>query len=269
MNRFINWLKGLFNRTMDKLEDPEMMLEQAKRDMQVALQGNQEKAVQAITQKNMLENMLNDQKRKSETLETQATMALKQDKREMATQLMREKMNVDASIANVQGSYDQAVATVEQIKIGIKRQQEEVRKKTSEAMVLKTQWKQAQIQNSITKALDGLTFENQFEGFGAVTDRIREKQSEASARQEMQNESLSGKMMQLEDSSRDLAAESELEKLEQRLGLKPATTSVDATQTVSVSDGTATAGATAAPGATQGEAEKALDDLEKRLNSGN
>jgi phage shock protein A len=75
MNRFINWLKGLFNKTMDKLEDPEMMLEQAKRDMQVALQSNQEKAVQAITQKNMLENMLNDQKRKSQTLETQATMA--------------------------------------------------------------------------------------------------------------------------------------------------------------------------------------------------
>ena len=271
MNRFINWLKGLFNKTMDKLEDPEMMLEQAKRDMQVALQQNQEKAVQAITQKNMLENMLNDQKRKSQTLETQAAMALKQDKRDMATQLMREKMNIDASIANVQGSYDQAVQTVEQIKIGIKRQQEEVRKKTAEAMVLKTQWKQAQIQTSITKALDGLTFENQFEGFGAVTDRIREKQSEAAARQEMSNESLAGKMMQLEDSSRDMEAESELEKLEQRLGLKPAPVAVDTTQTVSVTDG-AVSGTPAAPaggGATQGEAEKALEDLEKRLNSGN
>ncbi|MEI8281627.1 MAG: PspA/IM30 family protein [Armatimonadota bacterium] len=269
MNRLINWIKGLFNRTMDKLEDPEMMLEQAKRDMQVTLQSNQEKAVQAITQKNMLENLLNDQKRKSQTLETQATMALKQDKRDMATQLMREKMNVDASIANVQTSYDQAVATVEQIKIGIKRQQEEVRKKTAEAMVLKTQWKQAQIQNSITKALDGLTFENQFEGFGAVTDKIREKQSEASARQEMQNESLAGKMMQLEDSSRDMEAESELEKLEQRLGLKPAATTVDATQTVSVTDATVAGATAAAPGASQGEAEKALEDLEKRLNSGN
>jgi phage shock protein A len=264
MKRFINWLKGLFNRTMDKLEDPDMMLEQAKRDMQVALQQNQEKAVQAITQKNMLENMLNEQKRKSASLENQAAMALKQDKREIATQLMREKMNVDANVATVQQSYDQAVQTVEQIKIGIKRQQEEVRKKTAEAMVLKTQWKQAQIQNSISKALEGLTFENQFEGFGAAQERIREKQSEAAARQELQNESLSGKMMQLEDTSRDMEAESELEKLEERLGLKPTTVSETATATVSVSDGVA--GST---GATQGEAEKALEDLEKRLNSGN
>ncbi|MFO0046101.1 MAG: PspA/IM30 family protein, partial [Armatimonadota bacterium] len=184
MKRFINWLKGLFNRTMDQLEDPEIMLDQAKRDMQTALQQNQEKAVQAITQKNNLEAMLNEQKRKSESLENQATMALKQGKRDIATQLMREKMNVDASVAQLQLSYEQALATVEQIKVGIKRQQEEVRKKTSEAMVLKTQWKQAQIQNSISKALDGLTFENQFEGFGAVSEKIREKQSEAAARQE-------------------------------------------------------------------------------------
>lgn len=266
MKRFINWLKGLFNRTMDKLEDPDMMLEQAKRDMQVALQQNQEKAVQAITQKNMLENMLNEQKRKSSSLENQAAMALKQDKRDIATQLMREKMNVDANIATIQGSYDQAVQTVEQIKVGIKRQQEEVRKKTAEAMVLKTQWKQAQIQNSISKALEGLTFENQFEGFGAAQERIREKQSEAAARQELQNESLAGKMMQLEDTSRDMEAESELAKLEERLGLTKTPTTEAATQTVSVSEG---GSAATTGGATVGEAEKALEDLEKRLNSGN
>jgi phage shock protein A len=258
MKRFINWLKSLFNRTMDKLEDPEMMLEQAKRDMQATVQQNQEKAVQAITQKNMLENMLNEQKKKSQSLENQAGMALKQGNREVATQLMREKMNVDASIAQVQQSYDQAVTTVDQIKIGIKRQQEEVRKKTAEAMVLKTQWKQAQIQNSISKALEGLTFENQFEGFGAVTERIREKQSEAAARQELQSESLSGKMMQLEDASRDMEAESELSKLEERLGLRPASTVEVPAETVTVSDGA---------GASQSEAEKALADLEKRLNS--
>lgn len=242
-----------------------MMLEQAKRDMQGALQQNQEKAVQAITQKNMLENMLNEQKKKSASLENQAATALKTGNRDLATQLMREKMNVDASIAQVQQSYDQAVATVEQIKLGIKRQQEEVRKKTAEAMVLKTQWKQAQIQNSISKALDGLNFENQYEGFGAVTEKIREKQSEAAARQELQNESLFGKIMSMEDASRDMEAESELTKLEEKLGMRqPAAPAVE-TQTVSVSDG----GATPPPaggGATQSEAEKALEDLEKRLN---
>jgi len=263
MQRFINWLKGLFNRTMDKLEDPEMMLDQAKRDMQQALVANREKAVQAITQKNRLQTLLEDTKKKSEQFEKQAAMALKQGNRELATQFMREKMNNDASLTSLQQSYDQAVATVEQVKVAIKRQDEEVRKKTAEALAMKAQWKQAQIQNSISKALDGLTFENQFEGFGAAQEKIRDAQSEAAARQEMMNTSIQGKIMMMEDQARDMEAEHELEALEQRLGLKAAP--VDAVQSVSVGVG----GAPADEAAMKSEAELQLEELEKRLNSDN
>jgi len=261
MKRFFNWLKGLFNKTMDKLEDPEVMLDQAKKDMQAALLSNREKAVQAITQKNMLENELKSQQNKAASLESKAAMALKQGDRELATQFMREKMNIDSVVASLQTSYDSAVATVEQVKVGIKRQEEEVRKKTAEALALKAQWKSAQIQTSISKALDGLSFENEFEGFGAVENRIKEKQSEAAARAEMGNESLFGKIQAMESTSRDLEAESELDKLEEKLGLKPVSATPTVTPSVSVVEGGT------APGVSASEAEKALEDLEKRLNS--
>ena len=130
MNRLFNWIKALFNRGMDKLETPDIMLDQARRDMQGALIANREKAVQAITQKNRLQGMLDDAKKKSSELEAHAAMALKQGDRELATQFMREKMNNDASVTTLQQSYDSAAATVDQVKIAIKRQEEEVRKKT-------------------------------------------------------------------------------------------------------------------------------------------
>jgi phage shock protein A len=268
MRRFFNWLKGLFNRVMDKVEDPEIMLDQARRDMQATLIANREKAVQAITQKNRLQIMLEESRKKSAQLESQATMALKQGNRDLATQFMREKMNHDAVAVQLQGSYDQAAATVEQVKLAIKRQEEEVRKKTAEALAMKAQWKQAQIQNSIAKALDGLTFENQFEGFGAAQERIRDAQSEASARQEMYNTSLSGKIMEMEDKARDLEAESELEKLEERLGLKPAA-EVEEGESVTVSASNGQPGAAVTPptpdSVTTSEAEKQLEELEKRI----
>jgi phage shock protein A len=263
MRRFINWVKALFNRTMDRVEDPDIMLDQARRDMQAALIANREKAVQAITQKNRLQSMLDEVKKKSAALESQAAMALKQGDRDTATIFMREKMNNDQTVTQLQSSYDQAAATVENVKVAIKRQEEEVRKKTAEALALKAQWKQAQIQSSISKALDGLTFENQFEGFGAAQERIREMQSEASARQEMAGTSMSGRVMAMEDKAKDLEAESELDKLEERLGLRPATSPiVEETQTVSVSAGPAVP---AADAAAQAEAEKQLEELEKRL----
>ena len=268
MKRFFNWFKAIFNRTMDKVEDPDIMLDQARRDMQGALIGNREKAVQAITQKNKLSAMLEEAKKKSATLEAQASTALKQGNREMATVFMREKMNNDALITQLQGSYDQAAGTVEQVKLGIKRQEEEVRKRTAEALALKAQWKNAQIQSSISKALEGLNFETEFDSgsFGAAKDRIATAQGEAAARQEMLGTSFSGRMMAMEDQARDAEAESELDRLEERLGMRPATAPVQ-TQTVSVGGPTPPMTPDAAADAqARTEAEKQLEELEKRLN---
>lgn len=268
MKRFFNWVKALFNRTMDRVEDPDIMLDQARRDMSQALVANKEKAVQAITQKNRLQLMLEDERKKANQLEAQAATALKAGDRELATRFMREKMNHDATIATLQQSYDQAVATVDQVKVALRRQEEEVRKKTAEALAMKAQWKQAQIQNSISKALEGLTFENQFEGFGAAQERIREAQSEAAARQEMMGTSLQGKMMSMEDKTRDMEAESELEKLEERLGMRPATASAPQQVQVTATPGGAPNADAAVEASQQSEAERQIEELERRLRGG-
>ncbi len=269
MKRFFNWLKALFNRGMDRLEDPEIMLDQAKRDMTEAIISNREKAVQAITQKNRLQNLMDTSIAKSAKLEQQATMALQQGNRDLARQFIREKASNDAIIEQLKPSLANATAAVDQVKVALKRQEEEVRKKTAEALALKAQWKQAQIQNSITKALEGLTFENQIEGFGAAEERIREAQSEAAARQEMLGTSLQGKVMEMEDKSMDYAAEAELQKLEERLGMRAAPATTDVAQTVSVggSDAAAATAAPAAPDVPASEVDRQLDELEKRLGS--
>lgn len=109
MKRFFAWLRALFNRGMDKLEDPEIMLDQARRDMQQALTANREKAVQAIAQKNRLQGMLDEQERKAQQLEQQAVMALKQGNRDLARQFLREKATTDQTIETLRGTLAQAV----------------------------------------------------------------------------------------------------------------------------------------------------------------
>ncbi len=236
MKRFFAWLRALFNRTMDNLEDPEIMLDQARRDMTGALVANREKAVQAITQRNRLQQMLDEALKKSAQLEAQATTALRQGNRELAKQFLREKATNDATIETLKTTHAQAVETVESVKVAIKRQEEEVKRKTAEALAMKAQWKQAQIQSSIAKALEGLTFENEYEGsFAAARDKIKDKQAEAQARNEMLASSVQGKMMAMEDQTMDMAAEEELHKLEEKLGLTtPAIQDVATTTTDSV-----------------------------------
>lgn len=257
MKRFFNWLKALFNRAMDKVEDPEMMLDQARRDMQQALIQNREKAVQAITQKNRLQNMLEEESKKAERLEQQAATALRQGNRELARQFLREKANVDANIQSLTQTHAQAIETVEGVKKAIKHQEQEVRRKTAEALAMKAQWKQAQIQTSISKALEGLTFESQFEGsFAAAKERIQEKQAEAAARNEMMSTSLHGKMMAMEDQAMDFAAEEELVALEEKLGLRQPNVDASTTTTQVPAENV------------ESTVDAELEELEKRLQQG-
>ena len=252
MKRFFAWLRAIFNRGMDKLEDPEIMLDQARRDMSQALVANRERAVQAITQKNRLQGMLDEAQRKATQLENQATAALKSGNRDLARQFLREKATNEATIETLKTTYAQAVETVENVKVAIKRQEEEVRRKTAEALALKAQWKQSQIQSSITKALEGLTFENEYEGsFAAARERIADKQAEAAARTEMFSGSIQGKMMSMEDQAADIAADEELKKLEEKLGMGAKT---EAVETPTVAEAT--------------DVDAQLDELEKRLQQG-
>ena len=265
MRRFFRWVKALFNRGMDRLEDPDIMLDQARRDMQETLIANREKAVHAITQKNRLQGMFDDMSKKSASLEGQATMALQQGKRDLARQFIREKASTDSTITTLKASLDQATIAVDQVKVAIKRQEEEVRRKTAEALAMKAQWKQAQIQNSISKALEGLTFENQLESFGAAAERIKEAQSEASARQEMMAGSLQGQVMELEDHAMDMQAESELQKLEERLGMRPKPVAVEQTQQVALGAGADDLQLPPPKEVPASEVDAQLAELEKRI----
>lgn len=250
MKRFWRWLKALFNRGMDKLEDPEIMLDQARRDMQEAMVANKEKAVQAISQRNRLQQLMDEQTKKALSLENNAAMALKKGDRELAKTFLREKANIDASIESMKPALEAAHTAVEQVKVAIKRQEEEVRKKYAETLALKAQWKTAQIQSSITKALEGLSFENEYEGsFAAAREKINNMQAEASARTEMYSGSVAGKVMAMEDAQMDASADEALAQLEAKLGM--ATPAPTTNTTAPVTD-----------------IDSQLDQLEQKLNGG-
>lgn len=268
MGRFFRWISSLFNRFMDKVEDPELLLDQAKREMSQTLTQNREKAVQAITQRNLLQKQYDETKKRCEKLEQQAAMALQQGNRDLARQFVREKASLDGTLQSLGKTLETAQQAVDAIKVAIKRQEEEVRKRTSEALAAKAQWKQAQIQNSIAKALEGMTFENEYESsYGAAMEKIKSATAEADARNEMLSQSIQGKIMEMEDKSIDMEAERELEKLEERLGMRPKQAETEVVQTVGVGgdvpniDGTLPT----PPPVSESAVDKELEELEKRL----
>lgn len=240
MKRFFKWIQALFNLFMDNVEDPIMMINQAKKDMQDSLIQNRERAVQAISQKNNLTAMLKNSEAQVERNKGQAALALQQRQKfapgtdeynkfhMLALQFAKEIQVNQAQVEQLKSACLSAEQACENVKKAIERQESEFKKKIAEAMALKAKYKSAEAQNEITKALEQCNFDNINQGFGAAEEKIQNMESEALARTEMLNTSLSSKMAELENASADLEAESALANLEKQLGFTSAAESKNA-----------------------------------------
>ena len=231
--RIWNYLKGLLGFKLDQLEDPEVLLQQAQTEMRENQAKNRERAVQAITQKNNLQAEMDKTQKIVDNLQAKAELALKNGDRDLARQLLVEKGQYETTLATIKQSLQSAIETTEAIKVAIRREEERIRAKTAQAMAMKTQWKQSQIEISLNKALEGMTTDGTDRAFERAASKISNARSEGQARTELARESLSGKLAGLEDVQANSAADAQLAEMEQRMGLAPKPQTTTGTTTAS------------------------------------
>ncbi len=254
LKRFFRYIRALLMGKLDQMEDPEIIINESLREMREIQIKNREKAVQAITQKNNLQNLVSQEEKICADLESKATTALKQGNRDLALQLLREKGQHDATLANMKTSLQQAIDTSEGVKLAIQRAEEQFRVKTAEALALKANMKQAQIQIAISKALDSLQSDETSQSWDRAEERIRNMQAEAQARNEVAGTSINSKLAALQDTQVDAQAEQALSDLETKLGLSTPQPAAQTTANVST-------GATAP----ETDVEKQLNELETKI----
>jgi len=248
--RIMDYLRGLVFGTLDKWEDPGVIIDQAVREMKENQAKNRERAVQAIAMKNQLANMVDKEEKISRDLEAKATFALQNGNRELARTLLKEKSTRDSSLDNLRASYKQAEETAEAVKRAIQNEEERIRVKTADALRLKANMKQAQIQNEINKALDGFQFGDSTANFDRAEERIQGLQAEADARSEIAKTSVNARLAQMEEMQVDVEADKALADLEKKLGMAP---QVQPNTTV-------------VPQAQESDIDRQLRELEQKLN---
>jgi phage shock protein A len=176
---------------------------------------NRERAVAAITQKNNLQSMVDELEKQISNLQAKAEFALKKGERDLAMQLLTEKQTIESSLGSTKDALTNAIETSEQVKEHIKREEEMIRRKTVEALQLKAQWKSAQIQNEMEKALGAMgQFEQAETSFGRAKEKITQTHHESRARAELGKGRVETRLAGLEDIERSAAAEAELAELD-------------------------------------------------------
>jgi len=268
------YLKALVNGKLDTWEDPEIILNEAVRDMKENQIKNRELAVQAITQKNNLQAEVDKEERLVAEYERKATLALQSGNRELAKQFLKEKSLHDGTLNSMRTNLASATEAAEKVKIAIKQEEERIRERTSQALAMKANMKQAQIQIKINKALESFQFGNANDNWNVATERIQGLQSEANARNEIINTSMDSKIREMEVSQMDVEAERQLAELEAKmsLGASPAnnytTNNVQQMQTLGggVMNGSGN-GSSASNGAgAESDIDRQLRELESRLS---
>lgn len=217
--RVWRYLNALINGKLDQWEDPEIILNQAVKDMKENQVKNRELAVQAITQKNNLQTEVEKSERLSAELERKATIALTAGNRELAKQFLKEKAITDQTLNSMRANLASALDASEKVKLAIRGEEERIRQRTSEALAMKANMKSAQIQIKINKALDQFQFSDTEQHWTGVHERITSMQSEASARAEVASTSIDSKLRMMEVSQMDVDADRQLAELEAKLSM--------------------------------------------------
>ena len=228
--RLVNLFKSWFGAGLDNLENPELLIQQAQEEWRALHAKNRERAVRAITQKNQLQQMVDDSQKQVTMLENKAELALKRGDRDLALQLLKEKQSYEQTLQMTRGQLEQAIETSEQVKQAIKVEEEKIRQKTAEALALKAQWQNSKIQIEMNKALEGMqSIDDTTQSFGRASAKIKQANSEMQARNELTKGSMQSRLGQLEVAEGDVAAENELAALEQKLGIGSTTTAPQTT----------------------------------------
>ena len=140
----------------DEVEDPEVLLSQAQREMQEMYARNRERAVQAITQKNNLQQMVDSVQGRIAEIERKAQQARQSSDLELAARYLSEKRQFEAVLEETRASLAQAVTIVDVVNDAINREEERIRRKTGQILALKAQWKVRQLQADVNNKLAAL-----------------------------------------------------------------------------------------------------------------
>lgn len=214
-------IKGWLLIGVEKAEDPEIILTEAKEAMDRELAKAKEAAVTAIGQRNLLRGMLADQEKRIRELDAQARTALKSGNEDLARQILVEKSNIQKTVDNLNVQLSQAEQAATSVKESIRALEDQVRQRAAERLALIAGWKQAQIQESLNKALSGVSLDSHVQAFEKASEKVKELQAKAEARVEVASGDLNSKLAQLRNNMSAAQAEDELQALKSEMGLLP------------------------------------------------
>jgi phage shock protein A len=158
-------------------DDAETLLQIAQQEMREAQAKNRERAVQAITQKNNLQALVDQTQKMVTRLEERAEAARQADDPDLEQDLLAERSQYLLTLTQTQASLTSAIETTEAVKTAMRREEERIRAQTAQALAMKAQQRQALIEFTIEKSRLGMTTSYATDLFERAQVKIQQTQA--------------------------------------------------------------------------------------------
>lgn len=274
------YLMALFGAKIDEYADPKVQIQQAIEDAQRQHQTLTQQAAAVIGNQRQLEMKLSRQMSQVEQMQSQAKQALvmadktradgdeakatqfEQTAQVFATQLV----SAEQSLEDLKTLHDQSIAAAQKARKAVDDNAMMLKQKLAERTKLLSQLEQAKMQEQVASSLQGmseLAAPGNTPSLDEVRDKIERRYSNAMGRAELAQNSVEGRMIEVQKSSLDMAGNARLEQIRasmagDQLGSSPAQKAVGA--------GSTDSDEAAEPPASEGAGVARLEELRANMN---
>ncbi|OLL76751.1 Phage shock protein A (IM30), suppresses sigma54-dependent transcription [Pseudonocardia sp. Ae168_Ps1] len=225
-----SYLMALFSSKVDEHADPKVQIQQAIEDAQRQHQQLSQQAAAVIGNQRQLEMKLNRQLGEIEKLQSSAKQALvladqaraqgdeqkaqqyEQSAQTFATQLVTAEQGVE----DLKTLHDQSIGAAEQAKQAVERNSMVLQQKIAERTKLLSQLEQAKMQEQAASSLQQmseLSAPRNAPSLDEVRDKIEKRYANALGSAELAQNSVQGRMLEVQQSTTDMAGASRLDQI--------------------------------------------------------
>jgi phage shock protein A len=271
------YLMAAFGAKIDERADPKIQIQQAIEEAQHQHEGLTRQAAAVIGNQRQLEMKLNRQLSDVERLQASARQALtladqaraKGDEanatkyEETAQVFATQLVSAEKSMEDLKGLHDQALQAAEQAKKAVEQNAMLLQQKLAERTQLLSQLEQAKMQETVSNSLrqmSELAAPGNVPSLGEVREKIERRYANALGAAELAQNSVEGRMLEVQKSTLDMAGSARLEQLRAsmhggQLASAPPTPSVTSGQSAPA----VTAGPTSEPAPQAHPSERAAE----------
>ncbi len=198
LERINNILRANINDILDRAEDPEKMLDQIIRDMEVAIRDAKEQVAEMIAQEKMIKRDMERSQELADEWARKAELAVKNGKDQLALEALKRKKDYQEHADVYRQQWEAQKAGVEKLK----QELEELESKYDEAKrkkgVLIARHKRAAVQAQVVRTAERLTSIDYGAELERMERRILEEEVRAEATTEMAEESIEDQFAAME-----------------------------------------------------------------------